>query len=206
MVVFIDLNKQKESELVFDKPGDYLLFFYNLSGRFLFDVQASHVNLNIYGLYLGKQTDQYTLKTVQRHQAPSSSSNLLIKGVFYDYSKFYFEGLIRIEKNAQKTHAYQKNQNLLLSPYCFVESMPFLEIMANDVFCTHGSTTGKLNQQQLFYLASRSLTPNQGKLLLLHGFVNEVFDKMRKLINFDLFQKTFLEVENLLNLKGSDTV
>lgn len=199
MVKFIDLNKAKISELIFDKAGDYLIFFYNLSGKFLFEIKAPNVSLNIYALYIGKQNDQFTLKTIQHHQTPSSFSNILVKGVFDDYSKFYYEGLIRIEKNAQKTHAYQKNQNLLLSPYCFVESKPYLEILANDVFCTHGSTTGRFNQQQLFYLASRRLNQNYGKLLLLHGFVNEIFDKMRKLIDFRLFEKSFLEVENLLN-------
>lgn len=201
MVVFIDLNQQKKSELVFDKPGDYLVFFYNLSGKFLFDIKTSKVNLQIFGLFIGEEDKQYHLQTIQHHRAASSSSNILIKGVFYDYSKFDYQGLIRIEKNAQKTYAYQKNQNLLLSPFCFVESKPYLEILANDVFCTHGSTTGRLNREQLFYLSSRGLNQNQGQFLLIHGFINEIFDKMRRLIDFRLFQKTFLEVENLLNLK-----
>lgn len=201
MAVFINLNEQKNYQLIFNKAGDYLVFFYNLSGKFLFEIRSPNVTLDIYGLYIGKQNDQFTLKTTQHHQAPSSFSNILVKGVFYDYSKFQYEGLIRIEKNAQKTHAYQKNQNLLLSPYGFVESKPYLEILANDVFCTHGSTTGRLNQHQLFYLVARGLDKNKAKLLLIHGFVNEVFDRMRKSIDFNLFKKTFLEVEDSLNLK-----
>lgn len=201
MVKFIDLNKAQVSKLTFNQPGDYLVFFYNLSGKFLFDIKVPQVNLNIYGLFLGQENEQYLVETIQHHQAPSSSSNLFIKGVFYDSSKFHYQGLIRIEKEAQKSKAYQKNQNLILSPYCFVESKPYLEILANDVFCTHGSTTGRVNQQQLFYLASRSLNENQGKLLLIHGFVNEIFNKMREMVDFSLFQKTFLEVENLLNFK-----
>ncbi len=201
MTVFINLNETKKEKLTFNNPGDYLVFFYNLSGKILFDIKVADVNLNIYGLFIGKESEQYSLETIQHHQAPLSSSNLLIKGVFCDYSKFHYQGLIRIEKKAQKTKAYQKNQNLILSPYCFVESKPYLEILANDVFCTHGSTTGRINKQQLFYLATRNLNENQGRLLIIHGFVNEIFNKMREAVDFSLFQKTFLEIENLLNLK-----
>ncbi len=199
MINFIDLRQEKKSRLIFNKSGNYLVFTHNLSGKFLFEIKASGVNLNIYGIFIGKGKDKFNLETIQHHKAPSSFSNLLIKGVFYDYSQFNFNGLIRIEKNAQKTHAYQKNQNLLLSPFSVIESNPNLEILANDVFCTHGSTTGKLNESQLFYLTSRSLNQKQASLLLLHGFVNEVFDKMRKLVDFRLFQKSFLEIESLLN-------
>lgn len=199
-VTFINLDETEEEErLTFDKPGDYLVFFYNLSGKFIFDIRAERVDLKIYGLFVGSGTEQFTLDTIQHHQAAASTSNLLIKGVFKNSAKLQLTGLIRIEKEAQKSHAYQKNQNLVLSPYCFVESKPYLEILANDVFCTHGSTTGRLNKQQLFYLTTRGLDTRQAKMLLVHGFINEVFDKMRQLIDFRLFQKPYLLVENLLN-------
>lgn len=199
MVNFIDLHQEKKSKLIFNKPGTYLVFIFNLSGRFLFEIKASGINLNIYGIFIGKDDEKFILETIQNHEAPSSFSNLLIKGIFYDCSHFNFNGLIRIGKNAQKTHAYQKNQNLLLSPFSVVESKPNLEILANDVFCTHGSTTGKLNESQLFYLTTRSLNQKQASLLLIHGFINEVFDKMRELVDFRFFQKSFLEIESLLN-------
>jgi Fe-S cluster assembly protein SufD len=106
----------------------------------------------MFGLFEGKSQDDFQIETVQHHLAQGSTSNLLIKGVFAESSRFDYSGLIRIEKEGQQSHAYQKNQNLLLSPDSFVQSKPFLEILANDVFCTHGSTTGKLNEEQIFYI------------------------------------------------------
>lgn len=166
-----------EKRLIFDKPGDYNVFFENISGNLIFDINSSGVNLNIYGVYIGKQTDHFKINTAQNHTEPSSTSNLLIKGVFADSSKFYYRGLIKIEKKAQKTHAYQKNQNLTLSSNCFIDSRPYLEILANDVFCTHGSTTGRLDPEQIFYAKARGLNEKQAEKLLVEGFINEIKNK-----------------------------
>ncbi len=175
---YINLNKTKQSKLAFKTPGDYTVFFENISGNLVFDIKSSGVNLNIYGLYVGKKDEEFKVNTIQNHQAPSSTSNLLIKGVFYGSSKFYYRGLIRIEKKAQKSHAYQKNQNLTLSKDCFIDSRPYLEILANDVFCTHGSTTGRLNSEQLFYTKTRGLDNKMSEKLLVEGFINEIRQKL----------------------------
>lgn len=176
----INLNKEKRQELVFDKPGDYRVVFKNLSGEFQFKITAENVNVEIYGLFIGKKTDEFKVYTIQHHIAPNSTSNLLIKGVFYDKSKFFYRGLARIEKQAQKSHAYQKNQNLVLSNDVDIDSRPDLEILANDVFCTHGSTTGYLSQDQIFYLKSRGLSQSQSEKLLIEGFVKEVEEKIKE--------------------------
>jgi Fe-S cluster assembly protein SufD len=186
MTTFIDLKKQKKEKLIFSKPGDYVVFMHNLSGKFTFDIRSKDVRLDIYGLFLGRTKDDFSVHTIQNHSAPSSTSNLFIKGVFYDYAKFHYQGLIRIEKKAQKSHAYQKNQNIIMSPFAFIESKPYLEILANDVFCTHGSTTGKLNSDQLFYAETRGLEQEEAKQLLVDGFVNEIIFKIReKIPDFD---------------------
>ncbi len=182
MVTFIDLNKQEKEQILFDKPGDYIVFLHNLSGDFTFDIQAENVNLDIFGIFIGKDSKQFSLHTIQHHGAPSSTSNLFIKGVFYDASKFKYQGLIRIEKEAQKSHAYQKNQNLVMSSQCFIQSKPYLEILANDVFCTHGSTTGKLNKDQLFYAKTRGLNEIDAQKMLIKGFINEIIDKIHQRI------------------------
>ncbi len=176
---FIDLNKTKQTKLIFNKPGDYTIFFYNLSGELDFRIKASGVNLNIFGLFVGKQSDDFQLKTNQYHITPNSTSNLLIKGVFDDQSKFVYQGLIKIEKTGQKSHAYQKNKNLILSEKVYVDSRPFLEILANDVFCTHGSTTGKINEESLFYLKSRGLDQKTAEKLYVSGFIQEIIDKIK---------------------------
>ena len=177
---YINLNKAKQTKLVFNKPGEYTVFFENLSGELVFDIVSSGVNLNIYGLYVGRSSAEYKVHTFQNHKAPSSTSNLLIKGVFYDSSQLYYRGLIRIEKKAQKSHAYQKNQNLMLSKDCFIDSRPYLEILANDVFCTHGSTTGRLNEDQMFYAKTRGLEKSKAEELLVEGFIREVKAKFQE--------------------------
>lgn len=180
MAKFFNLNKEKREHIIFDKKGQYVVFMQNISGKFVFEITASGVELDIFGLFIGEVTNQFSVETIQHHKAPNSSSNLFIKGVFRDKSKFHYQGLIRIEKNGQKSHAYQKNQNLILSPDTFVESKPFLEILTNDVFCTHGSTTGKLNKDQLFYAKSRGLDEKNSEKLLVEGFVNEIYDKVKE--------------------------
>ena len=176
---FINLNQTKQSKLTFDNPGDYTVFFYNLSGEFDFKIKSSGINLDIYGLFVGKKADDFQLKTNQYHIAPNSTSNLLIKGVFDDQSQFIYQGLIKIEKTGQKSHAYQKNKNLILSEKVYVDSRPFLEILANDVFCTHGSTTGKINKESLFYLKSRGFDQKTAEKLYVSGFIQEVIDKIK---------------------------
>lgn len=180
MDTFINLNKTKTEHLVLNKQGKYVVFFKNISGNFVFEITTSGVELNIFGLFTGEKDDYFTIHTTQLHSAPNSTSNLLIKGVFNDNSKFKYEGLVRIEKNAQKSHAYQKNQNLILSSAAFVESKPYLEILTNDVFCTHGSTTGKLNAEQIHYAQSRGLKKKDAEQLLVNGFIEEVYDKVRE--------------------------
>jgi len=175
----INLNKEKKETLIFNKPGDYVVLFTNISGDFNFRIEAENVNLEIYGLFVGRNNDQFTIKTTQHHIAPNSLSNLLVKGVFFDQAKFFYRGLVRIEKKAQKSHAYQKNQNLILSSGVDIDSKPDLEILANDVFCTHGSTTGYLNEEEIFYLKSRGLNENQAKDLLIEGFIGEISSKFK---------------------------
>jgi Fe-S cluster assembly protein SufD len=181
-MIFINLNKEKKTRFNFTRPGKYVAFMHNLSGKFIFDIKTKNVDLDIYGLFVGHDQDKFEINTIQRHAAPRSSSNLLIKGVFENSSKFHHEGLIRIEKVAQKSKAYQKNQNLLLSPGTYAESEPFLEILANDVFCTHGSTTGKLNQDEVYYLKTRGIEQKQAEKLLVEGFINEVLNKVKDYI------------------------
>ena len=157
-----------------DVPGEYRAYVANVSGEYRFELAVSGIQLQIIGMFDAKGSDEYRIHTVQHHIAPESTSNLLIKGVFRDASKFHYTGLVKIEKGAQQSHAYQKNQNLVLSPEVFVESEPFLEIEANDVFCTHGSTTGRLSEELLYYMRSRGLSYDDAQHLLVEGFLEEV--------------------------------
>lgn len=174
MAVYIDVQKEKKEHFVFDKKEKYVIFMHNISGKFTFEMKTAGVEVMIYGLFVGKQNDHFAIETIQHHVAPSSVSDLYIKGVFDGESRFNYQGLIRIEKEGQQSHAYQKNQNLILSPKAFVESKPYLEILANDVFCTHGSTTGKLNAEDIFYIKSRGIDERTARHMLVEGFIHDI--------------------------------
>ena len=174
MTTYIDLNTDTKKDFHLTEPGKHVAFMKNVSGEFVFHLDVEGIDLEIYGLFSGAATDDFKIHTVQHHAAPNSTSNLLIKGVFDGESKFHYTGLVKIDKGAQGSHAYQKNQNLLLSKQAFVESEPFLEIEANEVFCTHGSTTGKLNENDVYYVMSRGVARKQAEEMLVEGFLNEV--------------------------------
>ncbi len=163
---------------LFEREGKYVVFLDNVSGKFVFEVEASGVHLDIFGVYTGEGDAQYRLDTIQHHRAPNSTSNLLIKSVLRDASELQYHGLIRIEANCNGSHAYQKNQNLILSDKVVVKSEPDLEILSNEVFCTHGSTTGKPNKEQLYYLQTRGLSANTALDLYVKGFLDEVRERV----------------------------
>lgn len=180
---FITISESGKHHLKLTEPGKYVVFVKNVSGEILVDLCVEGVEVQIYGIYIGENAEKYTLSTMQRHQAPNSTSNLLIRSAMDGSSSFRYQGLISIEKGAQKSHAYQKNQNLLLSPNAFIESKPNLEILANEVFCTHGSTTGRLNADQVYYLQSRGMTEPQARSIIVEGFFGEIYEAIEQFKN-----------------------
>ncbi|MDQ7850775.1 MAG: SufD family Fe-S cluster assembly protein, partial [Armatimonadota bacterium] len=100
------------------------------------------------------------------------------KGAVKDRGRTVFAGLIRVHPGAQKTNAFQSNRNLLLNAGARSDSIPKLEIMANDLRCTHGSATSRLNDEQLFYLMSRGLRRQQAVQMVVDGFFAEVLDRI----------------------------
>ena len=131
-------------------------------------------------LALGVATggQEYDLRTFQDHLAPGASSDLLYKNALADKARTIFAGLIRVEPGAHRTDAYQTNRNLLLSDEAEANSMPGLEILADDVKCSHGATTAQLSPDELFYLQARGIPPLVGKQLLVAGFLGEVLDRL----------------------------
>lgn len=172
---------EKNTNLVFNTPGVYVVHFNNISGTISCRIEAENIKLYMVGLYDMKHNEKYTVRTEQIHISPNSFSELLVLSVADERSSLAFSGLIRIEKNAQQSHAYQKNQNLILSNDAFVDSRPILEILANDVFCTHGSTSGPLSKDQLYYLQTKGLTKSQAKEVSIEGFKQQVIDKLQSL-------------------------
>lgn len=123
-------------------------------------------------------TQEFDQRTLQIHQAPNTSSNLLYKNALLDQAKTIFSGLIVVDADAQKTDAYQSNRNLMLSDEAEANSLPGLEIQANDVRCTHGATSARIDREQEFYLESRGIRAAQAQELLVFGFFEEVLGKI----------------------------
>ena len=129
-------------------------------------------------LTVATEDQEFDQRTLQTHQAPHTSSNLLYKNALRDKAKTIFSGLIVVEPEAQKTDAYQSNRNLMLSDEAEANSLPGLEIQANDVRCTHGATSARIQPEQDFYLQSRGIHPEQAHELLIFGFFEEVLSKL----------------------------
>ncbi len=121
---------------------------------------------------------EFDQRTLQDHLKPDTTSDLLYKNALYDQSRTIFSGLIKVEPGAHRTDAYQKVRNLLLSDEAEANSMPGLEILADDVRCTHGATSGQVEPEELFYLKSRGIDDLTAKRLIARGFLNEVVDRL----------------------------
>lgn len=148
------------------------------SGEYEINLVSKGAEAQILGAFIGKNKNDFVIKTVQNHLAPQTKSNLLIKSVLYGTSKLRFNGLIRIDKKAQGADAYQRNENLLMKDGVKVESSPQLEILANNVRCTHGVTMGRIDQEQLFYLGSRGLKREDAEKLIIEGFFEGILEKI----------------------------
>ncbi|MFH0940087.1 MAG: Fe-S cluster assembly protein SufD [Planctomycetota bacterium] len=132
---------------------------------------------HISGLYYGVGSQQFHIDTLQHHLAPECATNLLFRGALNQSARAVYRGLIRLETGAQKTDAYQQNRTLLLSDDARMDSIPGLEILANDVRCSHGATATQIDPMMQFYLMSRGLTDFQARKLILDGFFEEVIQR-----------------------------
>jgi Fe-S cluster assembly protein SufD len=131
------------------------------------------------GLYFADTEQVLDHHTLQDHIAPNAHSDLLYKGALRDESLAVFSGLIRVEPGAQKTDAYQTNRNLILgTDDAMAVSLPRLEIQADDVKCSHGSTTGQVDETELFYLMSRGIPRREAEKLVVYGFFGEVTSRI----------------------------
>lgn len=134
--------------------------------------------INTNGLYLVDGKQEITNCLYIKHNAPNCKSNQLYKGIMDDAAKARFIGHVFVAKEAQKTEAHQINRNILLTDDTNVVTKPFLEIYADDVKCSHGSTVGQLDDNAMFYLRSRGICEQNARVLLMHAFAKEVVDKI----------------------------
>lgn len=137
-------------------------------------IDGENCESHFHGLYLLKGDTMADNHTVVDHLKPNSFSNEMYKGVMDDLSKGVFNGKIFVRPHAQKTNAFQSNRNILLSDKATVNTKPQLEIWADDVKCSHGCTTGQLNEEAMFYLRTRGIPKDTARAMLLYAFASEV--------------------------------
>jgi len=133
---------------------------------------------NLLAVYFGEREQTLDFRTFQDHVAPDTTSNLLFKGAVGGHSRSVYTGLIKVEKTARGTNAFQTNRNIKLSEHAWAESVPNLEIENNDVRCSHASTVGPIDPEQRFYLEGRGVPPVVAERLIVAGFFDEVLDQL----------------------------
>jgi Fe-S cluster assembly protein SufD len=142
------------------------------------DLVGNGSSAEVVGLYFGEHRQVLDYRMVMNHIGRNTSSDVFLKGAVEDQSRSVFTGLLRIEKDAVRTSAFETNRNLVLSPGATAHSVPNLEILCDDVICGHGSSVGPLEDEHLYYLQSRGLSRARAERLLIRGFFSEVIDRL----------------------------
>jgi Fe-S cluster assembly protein SufD len=142
------------------------------------DLAGQGATSRVTGAYFADHEQRLDYDTFQEHIAPNTTSDFAFKGVLRDTASAVWRGMIRVEEGAQKTNAYQENRNLLLSKTAHADSIPGLEILANDVRCTHGATLSQVDREQLFYAMARGLSRQEAERLIVRGFFQDVLDRI----------------------------
>lgn len=135
-------------------------------------------NCQVNGVLFTEGKQHLAYHTLQHHEAPQCRSDFLYKAALQDRSRTVWRGMIKVDPGAQKTDGYQRNDNLLLSDSARVDSIPGLEIEADDVRCTHGSTTGKIDEELIFYAMARGFTRGEAARMIVSGFFQQIFDRI----------------------------
>src|SRR5205807_9431486 len=142
------------------------------------DLNGSGATSRVTGAYFADGPQHLDYDTFQEHIAPDCESDFAFKGALRDHATAVWRGMIKVEKDAQKTNAYQENRNLILSEQAHADSIPGLEIEANDVRCTHGATISPVNRDELFYAMARGISRGEAERLIVRGFFTDVLNRI----------------------------
>jgi Fe-S cluster assembly protein SufD len=142
------------------------------------DLAGEGATSRVTGAYFADAEQHLDYDTFQEHIAPHTTSDFAFKGALRDRATAVWRGMIRVERDAQKTNAYQENRNLMLSPTTHAVPIPGLEILANDVRCTHGATVSRVDRDELFYAMARGLSRGEAERLIVRGFFQDILDRI----------------------------
>ena len=148
------------------------------------------------GIYLAHGGQHMDVRTVQQHKAPNTYSRAVYKGVVRESARAIYQGLIHVLPLAQKTDAYLTNKNLIMDDGARADSIPSLKIETNDVKCSHGSTTGKVQEDELFYLMSRGLTRKDATELIIMSYFQDLIDLAPDHVKANLTQEIHHHIHN----------
>lgn len=171
------------NQVKLNRYSNYTNSTFTLSGELVrnnhnIEIASEFCEANLNGLFITKGTQSVDNHTLIDHQKPNCQSNELYKGIAKDKSTGTFNGKIFVRKDAQKTNAYQSSKNILMSDDATINTKPQLEIYADDVKCSHGTSTGKIDTEALFYLKARGIGEESARKLLLQAFAQELIDKV----------------------------
>jgi len=189
---FFDLGKESElsaNTITFNSG--------NIRNEYIVNLNDTAAKANISGLYLIDKTQHVDNQILVRHNAKNCVSSQNFKGILDEKASAIFTGHVYVAEGSQKTEAYQSNKNILLTRDASVISKPFFEIYNDDVRCSHGSTTGKLDKEAMFYLRSRGICERNARLIMMHAFTNEIV----KMIKVEKLQER-IELMVQKRLKG----
>lgn len=157
--------------------------------RMEIDIDGPGCEVDLAGLYLCRESGELNISINLRHNSGGSVSRQLFKGIAGGNSRVKFDGLIYVAHDAQKTRAYQENHNILLTSEAVVETRPQLEIYADDVECSHGATSGFLNEEELFYMRSRGIPQLQARRLQMISFLAPIAERLPEEIKEKVYEE-----------------
>jgi Fe-S cluster assembly protein SufD len=178
---FRDISNDTETTYTLQKNEACVFFMLNRSGDITFDLKGEGSTAHVFSFFIGKNDDEGSLVIHQKHLAPKTTSQAIVKSILSDSAKFSYRGSIHIEKTASLSDASQENRNLLLSGEARAFSEPALEILTSDVKCHHASTTSPLDKEMLFFATTRGLSPKSARELLVSGFLQSSLDTLHTL-------------------------
>lgn len=177
-LLFIEESGQYPYSVV---PGERIDIVFVIAGAGRLEVgisvtlEGNGAACTVRGIVVPSRTSDIALTTRQTHAGPGATSDLLVKSVLSGVSDFVFDGHIAIAPGAQLSNAYQRNENLIIGQGAHAVSRPVLEILANDVRCTHGATVSRVSEDELWYLMSRGIPKGMATRLLVDGFLSDTF-------------------------------
>ncbi len=200
-LVFCGTGDAYTAEIVIEQEADSVvdIFLLNIDGTAQVNLTVSQngkgAETNLYGMTIGKGEEQSRLHSQINHNVPHGKSKQLYKCILADKAQSQFVGELKVLPNAQKVEAYQTNRNILLSDTAKMTTKPQLEIYADDVRCSHGATTGQLDESALFYMQQRGISKETARMLLLNAFVVDIFATFE---DEELKEQILAKIENKL--------